>query len=346
MEKETENMSFFHLIYNTISFLVFCVKIIVERVVRTFIPVKYQMKDISGEVALVTGGGGGLGRLLALRLANLGVIVVVWDINQEGIEETVKLVQAAGGTCYGYVCDLCNREDIYKKAALLREKVGKVSILINNAGVVNGMKFCETPDNLLKRTIDVNILSHFWTVKAFLPAMMESNKGHIVSIASMAGFAGIPKLVDYCTSKHAVLGFDEGLRIELEYEGYDNINTTVICPYFLRSTAMFGNRYSGSLPKLSPNDVAEITVMSLRCNRKLVMIPNFFHFVVPFKWIFPWPCVSKLCRTMVKDILPNYEANDKSTTSNKTTEIPVKDQNDAAIRQQLTRHISSSEREP
>ncbi|XP_015187299.1 PREDICTED: short-chain dehydrogenase/reductase family 16C member 6-like [Polistes dominula] len=333
-------------IYETICFLVSCAKIIIEGIVRACIPVKFQMKDIQGEIALVTGGGGGLGRLLALRLANLGVIVVVWDINQEGIEETVKLVQAAGGTCYGYVCDLCNREDIYKKAALLREEVGKVSILINNAGVVNGMKFCETPDYLLKRTMDVNIMSHFWTVKAFLPAMMESNKGHIVSIASMAGYAGIPKLVDYCTSKHAVLGFDEGLRIELEYEGYDNINTTAICPYFIRSTAMFGNRYYGSLPQLSPNEVAETTITSLRCNRKLVMIPSYFQFFVPFKWIFPWPCTSKLFRTMVKDILPDYEKNDKSTDNNKTTEIPVKDQDDSAIHQQLTRHSSCSEREP
>ncbi|TGZ37228.1 Short chain dehydrogenase/reductase family 16C member 6, partial [Temnothorax longispinosus] len=133
-----------------------------------------------------------------------------------GIEETVKLVRAAGGTCYGYVCDLCDRADIYKKAKIIREEVGKVTILINNAGIVTGMKFLDTPDKLIIQTMDVNVMSHFWTVKAFLPTMLENNKGHIVSVASLAGQCGIPKLVDYCTSKFAAMGFDEALRMELE----------------------------------------------------------------------------------------------------------------------------------
>nr|XP_050866457.1 short-chain dehydrogenase/reductase family 16C member 6 isoform X1 [Vespula vulgaris]XP_050866458.1 short-chain dehydrogenase/reductase family 16C member 6 isoform X1 [Vespula vulgaris]XP_050866459.1 short-chain dehydrogenase/reductase family 16C member 6 isoform X1 [Vespula vulgaris]XP_050866460.1 short-chain dehydrogenase/reductase family 16C member 6 isoform X1 [Vespula vulgaris] len=340
-------MSFIELIRDLLSFILFSITAILESILRIFIPRKYQMKDISGEVALVTGGGGGLGRLLALRLANLGVIVVVWDINQKGIEETVKLVQAAGGTCYGYVCDLCNREDIYKKAALLKEEVGKVTILINNAGVVNVTKFLETPDNLLIRTMDVNIMSHFWTVKAFLPAMMESNKGHIVSIASMAGHVGIPKLVDYCTSKYAAVGFDEALRIELEYEGYNNINTTVVCPYFLRSTGMFGNGYSGFLPNLSPNEVAEKTITSLRCNNKYIMIPEYFQILLPFKWVFPWTCISMVLRGLVREISPIHESTvETNVINNKNKNINVKDREDGMIRQQLTRHISSSERKP
>ncbi|XP_047365714.1 short-chain dehydrogenase/reductase family 16C member 6-like [Vespa velutina] len=341
-------MSFIKLIYNFLSFIFVSIVAILESILKIFIPYKYQMKDISGEIALVTGGGGGLGRLLALRLANLGVIVVIWDINQKGIEETVKLVQAAGGTCYGYVCDLCNREDIYKKAALIREEVGKVTILINNAGVVNIMKFLETPDNLLIRTMEVNIMSHFWTVKAFLPAMMEINKGHIVSIASMAGYVGIPKLVDYCTSKHAAVGFDEALRIELKYEGYNNINTTVVCPYFLRSTGMFGDGYTGFLSNLSPNEVAEKTITSLRCNKKYIMIPEYFQFAVPLKWIFPWTCISKILRCIVKDISPMHESTVETNVINnsKNKNINVKDQEDGAIHQKLTRHISSSERKP
>ncbi|KAL2739099.1 short-chain dehydrogenase/reductase family 16C member 6 [Vespula maculifrons] len=90
-----------------------------------------------------------------------------------------------------------------------------VTILINNAGVINIRKFWKTPDNLLTRTMNVNIMSHFWTVKAFLPGMIESNKGHIVSIASVVGHIAFPNSVEYCTLKYAVVGFNEALQMEL-----------------------------------------------------------------------------------------------------------------------------------
>ncbi|KAK2584329.1 hypothetical protein KPH14_006720 [Odynerus spinipes] len=343
--KSIDRMSLLRMIGGGISFLLLSIMAIVESIVRMFIPLKYKMKDISGEVALVTGGAGGLGRLLALRLANLDAIVVVWDIDKNGVEETVKLVQAAGGTCYGYVCDLCDREDVYKKAAQLREEVGKVSILINNAGVAIGMKLVDTPDKLIIRTMDVNIMSHFWTVKAFLPAMMESNKGHIVSIASMAGYVGIPKLVDYCTSKFAAVGFDEALRMELEADGY-NINTTVICPYFIRSTGMFGDVDSRFLSALSPNEVADRVIVAMRCNEKYALLPGYFQTLLSLKWLFPWTCIAMVLRGLVRDAAPSHGSITGTLTSNEKPNISIKDQNGGVIHERLTRRISSSERKP
>lgn len=84
-----------------------------------------------------------------------------------------------------------------------------------------------------------NSTSPFQTVKAFLPRMIEQDDGHIVTIASMAGHVGIAKLVDYCASKSAACGFDEALRLELEVKGAKGVNTSLICPYFIRSTGMF-----------------------------------------------------------------------------------------------------------
>ncbi|KAL0118164.1 hypothetical protein PUN28_009081 [Cardiocondyla obscurior] len=287
-------MTYLRSIGEVIIFLLLSIIAILEGVIKSFIPMKYKMKSIDGEIALVTGGGGGLGRLLSLRLANLGAIVIVWDINETGIEETVKLVRAAGGTCYGYVCDLCDRADIYKKAKIIQEEIGKVTILINNAGVVTGMKLLDTPDKLITRTMDVNVMSHFWTVKAFLPIMLESNKGHIVSVASLAGQCGVPKLVDYCTSKYAAMGFDEALRMELEYEGY-KINTTVVCPYFIRSTGMFESVKSRYVSTLSPNAVADRIITAMRCNEKYAIIPGYLQILLSLKWMRPsinnWPDV-------------------------------------------------------
>ncbi|XP_071576520.1 short-chain dehydrogenase/reductase family 16C member 6 [Temnothorax nylanderi] len=345
-------MTYLRSIGEVIIFLLLSIFAILDGIVRSFIPKRYKMKSIDGEIALVTGGGGGLGRLLSLRLANLGAIVIVWDINETGIEETVKLVRAAGGTCYGYVCDLCDRADIYKKAKIIREEVGKVTILINNAGIVTGMKFLDTPDKLIIQTMDVNVMSHFWTVKAFLPTMLENNKGHIVSVASLAGQCGIPKLVDYCTSKFAAMGFDEALRMELEYEGYD-INTTVVCPYFIRSTGMFDDVQSRYIPTLSPNAVADRIIMAMRCNEKYAIIPGYLQILLTLKWIFPWPCVAMFLRGLVRDASPGHEdskfaaaARTATVAEEECTVLPSKDLNSATIHQQLARRISSSERKP
>ena len=89
------------------------------------------------------------------------------------------------------------------------------------------------------RTFNVNVLAHFWTIKTFLPDMINAKKGHIVTIASLAGHAGTNKLVDYCASKSANIGMDEALKVELSVQGLSNmIKTTVVCPYYI-STGMF-----------------------------------------------------------------------------------------------------------
>ncbi|XP_011349328.1 estradiol 17-beta-dehydrogenase 11 [Ooceraea biroi] len=339
-------MTYLRSIADIIGFVMLSIIALVRGIIWALIPKKYRMKSINGEIALVTGGGGGLGRLLSLRLSKLGAIVVVWDINEAGIEETVKLVRAAGGTCYGYVCDLCDREDIYNKAKIIKEEIGKVSILINNAGVVMATKLLDTPDKMIIRTMDVNIMSHFWTAKAFLPAMMQANKGHIVSVASLAGLCGVANLVDYCTSKYAAVGFDESLRVELESEGY-NINTTVICPYFIRSTGMFEDVQSRYLSTLSPNDVADRIITALRCNEKYAIIPGYLQILLVLKWMFPPECTAMFLRGVVKQVSLNSPPSASTTTEKEEMRsVPTKDQNGAAIHQQLSRRVSSSERKP
>lgn len=126
-------------------------------------------------------------------------------------------------------------------------------MLINNAGVASGRLLLDVPDEIIQRTFDVNIVAHFWvrtkncgilnidrynllnllqTTKAFLPKMLEKNHGHIVTIASMAGHVGIAKMVDYCASKHAAVGFDEALGIELETIGDCCYSITGVVSFF------------------------------------------------------------------------------------------------------------------
>ncbi|XP_055541727.1 estradiol 17-beta-dehydrogenase 11 [Wyeomyia smithii] len=272
-------------------------------------------KEIRGDVALVTGGGGGLGRLLAMRLTKLGAKVVVWDINQDGIDETVKIVQSLGGFCKGYIVDISNREEVYKCADKVREEIGEVSLLFNNAGVVSGRALLDTPDHLIERSFNVNIIAHFWTTKAFLPSMLERDHGHIVTIASLAGHVGISKLVDYCSSKFAAVGFDEALRIELEYMGAHGVFTTAICPYFIQATGMFDDVNSRWVPTLDSNDVADKIIDAVRKNEKYAIIPGYLQLMLAIKWVFPWGCNSGFLRRLVPDATPQHAVTPVTTPS-------------------------------
>ncbi|CAH0400936.1 unnamed protein product [Chilo suppressalis] len=283
-------------------FLIIAIRKVIQAIYRTI--VGYPKKDLKGNIALVTGGGGGLGSLMALRLARLGCTIVLWDINKQGLEDTVKLVKGIGGQCCGYVVDLAKKEDIYRVAKQVHLEVGRVNLLINNAGVVSGRYLLDTPDHLIQRTFDVNILAHFWTVKAFLPSMIEKNDGHIVTIASMAGYVGVPKLVDYCSSKAAACGFDESLRLELQDRGITGVRTSLICPFFIRSTGMFDDVNSRFLPQLSSNDVADRVVHAIRTEEPFAFIPGILRIALCLRWLVPYQVIADFVRMMIPDASP------------------------------------------
>ncbi|EDW77874.1 uncharacterized protein Dwil_GK24717 [Drosophila willistoni] len=284
-------------------FIICCIAYIFQDLY--YIVFGYPEKELNTDIALITGGGNGLGRLLAERLGKMGTKVIIWDINKKGIAETVEIVEEAGGYCKGYVVDISKKEEVYKAADVIREEVGDVTLLINNAGVVSGLHLLETPDHLIERSFNVNVMAHFWTAKAFLPKMIENERGHIATIASLAGHVGISKLVDYCASKFAAVGFDEALRLELEVLGHTNIQTTCICPFFIQATGMFDDVNARWVPTLNPNDVADRVISAIKKNEKLAVIPGFLKFVLSFKWTFPWGCVGGLLRRLVPDASPH-----------------------------------------
>lgn len=113
--------------------------------------------------------------------------------------------------------------------------------------------------------------------------MIEKNEGHIVSIASMAGYVGTPKLVDYCASKFAVVGFDEALRAELDWMGIDYIKMTLICPFFIQQTGMFNNVVANLVPTLKSNDVADRIVTGILREEVQVTIPGWFGYALWLK---------------------------------------------------------------
>ncbi|NXX55549.1 RDHE2 dehydrogenase, partial [Scopus umbretta] len=255
-----------------------------------FLVVPRRKKNVSGEIVLITGAGSGIGRLLSLKFASLGATVVLWDINQEGLKETNRLARANGAVrVHSYICDCSKRQDIYRVADQVKKEVGDVSILVNNAGIVTGKKFVDSPDSLMEKTMEVNIMAHFWTYKAFLPAMIASNHGHLVSIASLAGLTGTTHLSDYCASKFAAVGFAESVDLELRVLEKTGIKTTIACPYFI-NTGMFDGcrtKWPRLLPILEPEYVAEKIITAIRQDQEILLLPRSLYFLLPLREILP-----------------------------------------------------------
>ncbi|OCT76834.1 short chain dehydrogenase/reductase family 16C member 5 L homeolog isoform X1 [Xenopus laevis] len=233
----------------TLKVLLLTIYLSLESLFLWFLP--SRRKDVAGEIVLITGAGSGIGRLMALEFARLGATLVLWDINEEGNKETCRLAKKNGTVrVHAYLCDCSKRQEVYKVADQVKKEVGDVSILINNAGIVTGKKFIDSPDALVEKTMQVNSMAHFWTYKAFLPAMMASNHGHLVSIASSAGLIGVNGLADYCASKFAAVGFAESVGLEMLALGKTGVKTTIVCPYFI-NTGMFDG-CSTKWPRLLP----------------------------------------------------------------------------------------------
>ncbi|XP_067048232.1 epidermal retinol dehydrogenase 2-like isoform X2 [Acropora muricata] len=264
---------------------------ICSKVIRSFAETIFPppRKNISGEIVFLTGAGSGLGRLMALKFAKLGATIACVDINQSANEGVVREIKSLGFNAHGFKCDCSSRQEIYRVAELVKKQVGDVTMLINNAGIVSGKKFLETEDWMIQKTMEVNTMAHFWTTKAFLPSMMVKNYGHVVTIASSAGFFGVPGLCDYCASKFGAAGFDESLNMELGALKKDGINTTVVCPYFM-NTGMFEGvktRFPHLLPILDPEWAAEKIVDAVLRNQRVLFIPKILNFFVFLKGILP-----------------------------------------------------------
>merc|ERR1712200_262062 len=207
--------------------------------------------------------------------------------NTKGNEETADMIRKEGGKAFTHTVDVSNRDIIYEMSERVRKEVGDITILVNNAGIVSGTYLLDTPDQKITKTFDVNVMSHFWTIKFFLPKMIEMKKGHIANVASLAGHSGTNKLVDYCSSKFADVGLDEALRVEMFVQGHsDYIKTTCICPYYI-STGMFAGVQSKIIPILEPEYVAEKAVSGILTNREVVMVPGWCCILVAIKAIIP-----------------------------------------------------------
>ncbi|UMM11296.1 hypothetical protein L5515_000652 [Caenorhabditis briggsae] len=262
--------------------------------IRSLFPTGWlPRKDVRGQTVLVTGAGSGLGRLMSYEFGKLGARLVLWDINEEGNKTTLAELESRGVEAKAYTVDLSDYKEINRTADLVKKEVGKVDILINNAGIVTGKKLLQCPDELMIKTMAVNTNALFFTTKNFLPAMLEQNKGHIVTIASMAGKCGVAGLVDYCASKHGAVGFNDSLASEL-YSLKKDVKTTVVCPIYI-NTGMFDGaqtRWPTLLPIMEPEFVVDCIIEAVLTDRAFLALPKFSYIFMALAGLLPTEVIS------------------------------------------------------
>lgn len=208
---------------------------------------------------LITGGGSGIGLLMAQKARAAGAEVIVWD------RDPVALAALEGMRTAEV--DVTDRAAVYAQA----EQTGDIDVLILNAGVVSGRRILDLPDDAIERTMAVNALALFWCTKAFLPAMVRRNRGHIVTIASLVGATPVPGLTDYVASKHAAVGFAETLRTELADDA-PGVRTTVVMPQQIDTGMFAGAKSPWYFPTLQPEYAADAVLRAVERDRQRLLL--------------------------------------------------------------------------
>uniref|UniRef100_A0A182TDH4 Short-chain dehydrogenase/reductase 3 n=1 Tax=Anopheles melas TaxID=34690 RepID=A0A182TDH4_9DIPT len=229
-------------------------------------------------------------------------ITTVWS-PPVALQGTVDALETEGYRCRAYLVDISERERVYEAAKKVKQEVGNVQVLINNAGIVACRTLWDLSDKAIESTYAVNILSHYWTTRAFLPEMMNGNSGHIVTVSSVTGLLGTYGCTDYSATKFACVGFHESLYSELKTHGYDNIHMTLVCPYYI-NTGMFAGCKPRLFPMLEPNYVADSMVRSILKNEVNCTLPDHVRMFLPLKCLLP----AKMCWELMYRVVKGPES--------------------------------------
>lgn len=176
------------------------------------------------KVAVVTGGGSGIGRAASVRIARAGVAVAVWDLSPAAADETRDEIVAAGGRAIACPGDASSRNGIAAALERTRAELGPVTILVNNAAVTGTVPFLDMSENTWDHTLEVNLKGPFLCCQAIIPDMLAAGWGRIVNISSSSTQIGVPYMAHYVASKAGLSGLTKSLAIEFAERGI-TVNT-------------------------------------------------------------------------------------------------------------------------
>lgn len=228
------------------------------------------MESLKGKKALITGGGKGIGRALAIALAKEGVDIALMGRTAGSLEAVAKEVQASGVKVAYAVADVSDMAAVDAAVATLTKELGAIDILINNAGIAAFGGFLELTPTQWEQIIQVNLMGVYYVTRAVLPEMIARKTGDIINIASTAGQRGAPATSAYSASKFGLLGLTESLMLEVRKH---NIRVSALTPSTIATDMAKDLQLTDGNPEkvLQPEDLAELVVAQLKLNRRVLL---------------------------------------------------------------------------
>lgn len=214
-----------------------------------------KLKD---KVAIVTGGGRGIGRAIGVTFAREGAKIAVAARSSDQLADVVSEITASGGDAIGVSVDVTNEDDVKKMVAETMDRFDRVDILVNNAGILHPGPIASVDSETWRRVIEVNLIGTFHCSKAVVPILIGQGWGRIINNSSRSGKIGHPSLTAYCASKHGVVGFTKALAEEL---APFNITVNAICPGLVETDMVSDTvREQAGDKIIKPSQIAELAL--------------------------------------------------------------------------------------
>ncbi|GAA3917507.1 3-ketoacyl-ACP reductase [Hymenobacter algoricola] len=226
------------------------------------------MESLTGKIALVTGAGKGIGRAVALALAQEGVHVGLLARTESQLQSVAREIEALGVKAAVVTTDVADRAAVEAAISQVQDQLGPIDILINNAGIGTFAKLVDMPPAEWEHIVQVNLMGTYYATRAVLPGMIARETGDIINIASTAGLRGAATTSAYSASKFAIMGLTESLMQEVRKH---NIRVSALTPSTVATELAISNSLTDGNPDkvMQPEDLAEFMIAQLKLNRRI-----------------------------------------------------------------------------
>ncbi|XP_072947112.1 epidermal retinol dehydrogenase 2-like [Epargyreus clarus] len=257
------------------------------------------MKSLSRETAMVIGSGRGVGKQLAIQLADLGAVVLCVDLNETNNNKTVEQINQQGGEAYSFTCDVTKRENIANLAMQL-SGIDYVSMLFYCCGIPSPRSLMTQPPQNIHATLDLTLTSYFYLIDQFIPDMKSRNHGHIVALTSVAGLSYIKDQMPLSVAQFAVQGLAESLMEDLRISRINGVHVTLthIYPFIVEDSSDLRLKIPSYFGTITPEKAAASILESVRRNYPEASVPKHLLYLGHILRILP-----RKATVLIRDLL-------------------------------------------